>query len=137
MTLAGLGSFRGAGSIVLAGHGTGAENAEHGQGKGKTFTISGDVGGLYPGVTRPLILTVANPKPFEIEVTQLSVAVSGTTEQGCGAEQLEVVQPLAGFRIPGRETRTRTASVTMARTAPDACQGAVFHLSYGGKAAKT
>jgi hypothetical protein len=100
-----------------------------------TFRISGSVGGLYPGGSAQLVLTVANPQHFAIVVTSISTAV-GSPTPGCAASFLHVAA-FAGALTVGAESAAQVSvPVVLDHAAPDACQGAVFPLQYAGVAGR-
>jgi len=93
--------------------------------------ISGDVVGLFPGDRAQLVLTVINRREKPITVTSISTTVSQASE-ACGATNIEVATYFGYLRVE-REA-TATVEVSMARSAPDACEGAHFVLHYRGVA---
>ena len=99
------------------------------------FLISGGVTGLYPGATLPLTLTISNPQPFAIVVTSVTVAI-GTGSPACASSNLSV-SPFSGtLTVPAKGSATMTLSATLAHSAGDGCEGAVFPLQYAGMAVK-
>lgn len=126
----------GAGRIVLlAGSGTAGEPGAStaGAAPGSAFTISGRVGGLYPGSVRPLVLTVTNHERFVIVVVSMKT-VAGVAKAGCGAQNLSVTSFSGRLRVPAGRTAHITVKAKMAHSAPNACQRAVFPLHYTGQA---
>lgn len=126
-------------TIALSGNGTAAPSPSQ---PGVTlpaaagsFRISGNVAGLYPGAHFPLVLTVTNPEHFAIVVTTLSVAV-GNAKPGCGAANLTATSFSGHLPVPASGTAATKVKVTLAHSAPNACQGAVFPLRYTGVAIK-
>jgi hypothetical protein len=95
------------------------------------FLIGGSVGGMFPGKSRPLTLTILNPNKVEITVTSITTAV-GNASPGCPASDFSVT-PFAGSLtvLPFHVGHT-TVTATMAHSAPNACQGEVFPLFYSG-----
>jgi len=122
-------------------------NSGNGVGGGpdnKTFTISGDVTGLYPNVAgKVLRLSLKNNSNSAITVTRLTVSVS-TAPAGCSTTKLlfgTAKTPGSGSYTPGSPiTGNGTASydvqITMAADAPNDCAAGRFVLSYGGSADK-
>jgi hypothetical protein len=100
-----------------------------------SFTIAGSVKGLYPGLTKPLKLTITNPQHFAIVVTSVKVAV-GNASQGCKAANIAVTHFSGRRRVGAKGSARVTLELTLAHKAPDACQGAVFPLRYSGRAVK-
>ena len=101
----------------------------------KSFVVSGDVEGLAPGVTRTLFLKLSNPNNGDISVQSLTVAV-GDSSKTCTGANVRVGALTGPVFVPGRGTAQVTLPVTMLGTAPGACQGATFPLTYGGSAVK-
>jgi len=108
---------------------------------GKTFSISGDVSGLFPGASRPLVLTFTNSNNFAIKITSMEVAAATSDKGGCGASNL--ITP--SFRddprsmtddiiVPAKKTASHTFQVRMTASPANACQGATWALSYTGQA---
>jgi hypothetical protein len=96
-----------------------------------TFKIAGSIGGLYPGDKASLLLKVTNPQRYAIVITSISTAVS-SARPGCASSNLTVA-PFAGkLRVRARAAAQVAVEATMLHAAPNACQGAVFHLSYHG-----
>jgi hypothetical protein len=98
-----------------------------------TFTISGSVAGLYPGLSRPLVLTVTNPKTFAIVVTSITTAVQDAGP-ACTTSSLSVGAFSGQLAVPGSGSATTAVVAGLSLTAPDACSGATFSLVYSGVA---
>jgi hypothetical protein len=94
-----------------------------------SFSISGNVSGLYPGVTRPLVLKVANPQKVAITVTSIKTAVS-TASATCVAANVKVSSFSGQLHIAAGAKTQVTVQVTMSHGAPNSCQGAVFQFHY-------
>jgi hypothetical protein len=125
-------------TLVLAGNGTAgtpAQPATTSTAARGSFGISGSVAGLYPGAQLPLVLTVSNPEHFAIVVTSLLVTV-GDAAPGCTAANLTVTSFSGQVQVPASGSAAVVLEVTMAHSATDACQGAVFPLHYTGLAGK-
>jgi hypothetical protein len=90
--------------------------------------------GLYPGVSKELILTLQSSDPKHgIVVRRVRVRDIGTTNRGCApARRNLAIRQYRGapVRIPPGQTRTVTVLLTMPNTVSDACQGATFSLRY-------
>ncbi len=99
----------------------------------KKFPIGGGVTGLYPGRVLPLVLTVTNTKHAAITVTSISTVVSGASSQ-CGAVNVQVTNFSGDLHVKAKGKATTTVEVSMAHSAPDACQGALFPFQYLGVA---
>lgn len=99
------------------------------------LAISGEVDGLYPGGGVALDVTLTNPYRFDLRVRSLEVDVSDASP-ACPASVLVVGPVPSGQRIPGRGATAVDVPIAMLDTAPDACQGATFALSYTATATK-
>lgn len=99
-----------------------------------SFTIKGNVLGLYPGGTARLTLTITSKNGFPIKVKSVRVKVGNAA--GCPRTNLVVKHFRGSLRVPAKAKRRLQLSVSMRRTAPDACMGARFPLRYTGKAVK-
>jgi hypothetical protein len=107
----------------------------------RTFGISGELANVYPGFGGDLTVTLSNPHRFDIVVTTVEVLVGSPTgtSQGvepCLASHLEV-DDFDGFRDVARlDSDTQDLTVRMLASAPDACRGASFPLTYTGTATR-
>jgi hypothetical protein len=95
------------------------------------FKISGKLTGLYPGATRELVLVVHNPQMFPIVVTSITTTVASPSA-GCQASNLVVTAFSGELPLRARTSAEVSVPVLMRHVAPDACQGAVFPLTYSG-----
>ena len=95
------------------------------------FSITGSVSGLYPGATRPLVLSVYNPYSVSITVTSVATTVSGSTNN-CATTNLTVSAFSGALVIPPKHGALTAVKATLAHAAPDQCQGALFFLRYLG-----
>jgi hypothetical protein len=100
-----------------------------------TFSITGSMTGLYPGETAPLSLTVHNSEHFAITVTSISTDV-GAPGGGCAAANLTVGQFVGALPVAATGSAHVSVPITLVHAAPDACQGAVFPLTYTGQGRK-
>lgn len=102
-----------------------------------SFTISGQVDGLYPGAQQTLPLSLHNANAYAITVTSITVAVAASDHAGCGAAHV-VPGPFAGPTVvPAGGTAVAQIPVSMATSPPDVCQGATFPLTYTGLGQRT
>lgn len=100
-----------------------------------TFTLSGQVAGLYPGGTRDLTVRITNPGNIALRVTTVQVTVRDASSV-CRASNL-VASSYSGRAYVGKHaTVSVTVPVRMVRTAPDACQNATFPLVFHAEAVK-
>jgi hypothetical protein len=110
------------------------------------FGISGSVTGLYPGIWRPITVSITNPNNFTIYVTQLNVSVSSSPAScTAGANILlgqSTISSLQTASIPANSTTAIPDGLRpqiQLRNLPtnqDPCKGAIFNLSYTGTATK-
>ena len=108
----------------------------NGQANGhQDFVVSGEVQDLRPGGTRPMVLTVRNPNSVGIRVTSLTVR-AGAASATCQASSLTLPQWTGSLVVPKNGTGTVTVQVSLKTSAPNACQGARWPLTYGGTAVK-
>jgi hypothetical protein len=98
-----------------------------------TFRIAGSIRGLYPGDSAPLVLTVTNPNHFAIVVTSISTTV-GRPRASCVASNLTVHRFSGQLEVPASRSAKVSVPVTLSHRAPNACQGALFPLTYSGLA---
>ncbi len=131
--------------IVLTGYGSssqypqsapGATNTAPGAAGPRTaatFTISGSGSGLYPSKTLSLVLTVTNPLKSSITVTSITTTVSNATAS-CTAANVAVTKFSGSLAVAAGKTGKATVHATMAKAAPNACQGKKFPFHYAGTA---
>jgi hypothetical protein len=127
----------------------GAGGSGSGSGSGSTanadFTISGAVGGLEPGLTLPVRLTLTNPHAFKIYVTRLTLSMSAdSTPSGCSRDtNFTVTQSNASSTDPIAVPAKGTVTLTSAPRSPqitflnlptnqDVCKGKSFVLTFSG-----
>lgn len=109
-----------------------------------SFTIAGDVEGLYPGHTVNLVLTVSTSFARNMTVNVLSatlnsVAKATNAPTGTCSPNITVGAWTNGapFLLPARTSNQSAPGyipVTLASNAPPACEGATFKLTYSGTA---
>lgn len=126
------------------GGGTGTagtqDNGNNGNGNGnnqdspKSFTISGSLTGLAPGLTKPLVLTITNPNQQAITVQALTVTPL-SANAGCTADKL-TAGAFTPLQVPGRSSRTTSITIRLSPAASDACKGVTWPLTYSGTAVK-
>lgn len=115
--------------------GTSATNDTNGN-DDKTFQISGQVSGLYPGAQKQLGLTVSNPNNFAIKVTALTITVGNPGVAGCSAANVVATNFSGSLLVPKKTTASQALPIKMIANAANACQGVTFPLSFGGTAQK-
>jgi hypothetical protein len=126
--------------IVLAGYGvsgpdstagsTSTADAEQAESTG-SFRIAGSVGGLYPGLSSQLVLTVKNPQHFKIVVTSMTTTVKNASAT-CIAANLSVSAFSGQLSVPANGSAKTHVNARLAKSAPDGCIGAAFPLVYHG-----
>lgn len=127
-------TLRGSGTSTL--HATAPSGVPTGAASPKPgFRISGSVGGLYPGDSAPLMLTVTNPQQFAIVVTSIATT-AGSPNPGCVAGYLTVAGFSGQLTVAAQGSGQISVPVTLSHAAPNACQGAIFPLTYSGSAHK-
>lgn len=102
--------------------------------QGGAFAIRGHVVGLYPGRQARLRLKITNRNSFAIRVTSIRVKVGSAP--GCAAANLRVTAFRGSLRVSPMRTRRLRRPISMSASAPDACMGARFKLTYTGTAVK-
>ena len=133
------------------GDASGGTSSSQGSGSagddGAPFEISGEVGGLAPGITKPILLTLRNPNPEAIRVTSITVEIADdSTPPGCKSGSNMALRQADGITaddpvvVPGRGlvvlSAGRAPTITF-RNQPwnqDVCKGKSFELTYSGSA---
>jgi hypothetical protein len=100
------------------------------------FSISGSIGGLYPGDTSPMQLTVNDRERYAITVTSVSTVVRDGGRR-CSSSYLHVSAWSGRLAVAAQGTAHLSVLVTLTHSAPDACQGAVFPFGYSGIARRS
>jgi hypothetical protein len=94
--------------------------------------------GLYPGISKELILTLQSTDPkHSIVVRRVRVRDIETTNKHCApARRNLAIRQYKGapIRIPPGEARDVTVLLSMPNTVSDACQRAMFRLRYTARA---
>lgn len=139
--IVGSGSSAGSEQSGANAKGNGNGNGNTSNPPSKTFTITGTVGGLYPGATVQLQLTTTNKLNQDMTVRQLSASFTNVTK---ATGQLGNCSPTVtigswtgtAFLLPKGSTVVAPGyiPVSIGRSTPDACQGATFNLHYSGTA---
>jgi len=119
--------------IVLAVAGSGAAQMSVGAAQKVrpplSLRVSGGVRGLYPGARLRLRLKVRNTRDFPILVVSLKINVRNAGSS-CRRTQLRIARFRRSLVVPAHRARRTGLSVTMLRSAPDACKDAVFPLRF-------
>jgi hypothetical protein len=104
------------------------------------FTLTAPpVRNLYPSATKPLILTVKNPYPFAVQITNVRGEVSRTSNSKCKPGNV-TVRPYVGtlpLTVPAKK-RVSAGSLPlyMVPDAAQACVGVTFTIRMTGMAKK-
>jgi hypothetical protein len=122
-------------SLVGFGSSSGHDDAGHGQNASAAaaFSITGNVAGLYPGKTLPLVLSVTNSQASAITVTSITTTI-GNAGSVCTAKYLKVTHFGGHLHVGTKKTATVTVKVTLLHSAPNRCEDAVFPFTYSGLA---
>lgn len=100
------------------------------------FTLSVTYSGLYPNADLPVPVTVHNAQPFDLAVHSADVTV-GDASPACRAENLIVSSFVGDVVVGAGRNGTIPVRMQMPATAPDACQGATFPLSFRASGSPT
>lgn len=101
----------------------------------RTFDVTGTVDGLLPTVQRDLPVLLESPYRFDVDVVTIDVDV-GDPPGDCDAVDLLVSPPQVPVTVPARSEVTLVGSAALAADAPDACQGAVWPLTWTATATR-
>ena len=101
-----------------------------------TFTMSGGVNGLVPGVSSQLNVVVSNPSDVELNVTSIRVT-SQDAGPGCVSIYLFTEDFEGSIVVEAHSSTSVTLPVELSADAPTACRRQVFPLSFVGRADRT
>lgn len=121
----------------FASHGTGSGTATAGAAQSVTLTPAVPTGGLYPGGSADVALTVANPSPAAVVIPSLTLdSARGTNglavdagHAGCDVSVLSFTGAASRWTIPAQATAFSIdlpGAISMSGSASNACQGATF-----------
>jgi hypothetical protein len=99
------------------------------QGPGSAFSVAGSVQGLYPGISTHLDLRITNRMAFAIQIDTIAISV-GAAGSNCPASALSVTNFSGSRIVAGHASAVQPVPISMSHAASDACQGAVFPLTY-------
>ena len=91
--------------------------------------LSGHVAGLYPGAAKSFRVSVAN-RSRRRWVVRLVKAVPSTPNRRCPAGNLKLAPYRGALELPPRARRSVSLRAAMRPDVPDACQGALFPLTF-------
>ncbi|MGW3958893.1 hypothetical protein ACWED2_03655 [Amycolatopsis sp. NPDC005003] len=100
---------------------------------GTVDTSAMTTGLLYPGVSGDALIRITNPNPYSVKVSDIvgggTATVSGNSGTCAGnTVTWNAKQPNTVLAAGATTTITVAGAVSMASTAPDGCQGAVYSL---------
>jgi hypothetical protein len=101
-------------------------------GAADTFSIRGDVDGLYPGFDGTLDTQVTNTLDVPIRVMQVSGAPVRVDPAACDPTFVAVETTHTSVDLAPGQSGVVPLHITMSAAAPDACQGASFRIVFRG-----
>jgi hypothetical protein len=103
--------------------------------KARGFALSGHVSGLLPGQHRRLVITARNRGRTPLLVRSVTTRVHDASE-ACKGRNLHVTRFRGRLHLEAWRSRRIVVRVWLSTATPSACQGAVFHLSFQGRATR-
>jgi LPXTG-motif cell wall-anchored protein len=97
------------------------------------FRLTGEVGGLYPGIESTVPVAITNPQSFAIDIVSVDVTALDAGS-GCPGSVLTFDGVGSTVAVPAGGTVTVSVEVRLDPAAPDACQGATWPLVFTGSA---
>jgi hypothetical protein len=100
---------------------------------------SSPVTGLYPGASKALTLRIKNAYPYPVRITAVKTRLAATTSRaGCAGTRTNLlVSRKAGLiLIKPKKTASVVMTVVMPATVADACQGAMFRITFAARAVR-
>ena len=122
-------------AALWSANGTGSGQARALSAQALTVTAAAGAADLYPGFTAgDVFFTITNPNPYPVTFTSMTAgAITSSNPGGCPSSNITVAGAsglsLAAAANSTSGTQSIVDVVTMAATAPDACQGATFTIS--------
>jgi hypothetical protein len=113
--------------------GVGTSSAKALTAQSLTVTAATATADLYPGFTLgDVFFSVNNPNPYPVTITSMTPGTITTSNPACLATNITVASASGlSIAVPANSTATgQTIAnvVTMAASAPDACQGVTFTI---------
>ena len=99
----------------------------------KTFSITGHVDDLTPGVRSSLAVKIRNPWSRKIRVISISARVD-PSGRPCPVGNVRILGFRGSLVIRPRASRSVILAASLRRSAPPACAGATFPLRFSGRA---
>jgi len=132
------------GSVSTNGNGQDGGNNGRGGGNGagtgapgKALSVSATVpGGLQPGQSVPMTVTVTNPNSQGVRLTEVSAAVRSVTPSTCSAAWFSIPSAAPGVPLPAGASTQVQLSVSLQETGQlqDQCKNATYDFSFTAKA---
>jgi hypothetical protein len=140
LALAGLSGLVGASLALASGtpgdrEGPASHLAERGASKPGLRVSARVRGRLYPGVRRPLVVSIRNRHRRAVTVRSVRVRVR-RAPRGCPRRALRLGRFAGGLRVPARRRRVLRLRARLVARAANACQGARFGLRVRARARK-
>jgi hypothetical protein len=134
----------GVGVAAWSSSGTGSAGAKATTLQAVTVTAGTTSAQLYPGGTGDVVLSVTNPNPFPVKITQVSQDTSAgkyvSSDQGSNCTDANATHPtgvtlttatgapLATVAASSTGTVTLTGKAAMSNASDNLCQGATFSI---------
>ncbi|WP_370963028.1 hypothetical protein [Amycolatopsis sp. cg9] len=85
---------------------------------------------LYPGTSGTALIRITNPNPYGVKVSGVTANGTPTATGSCPGSAVTWIaqQPNSVLAAGATATLTLTTAVSMASSADDSCQGAVFTI---------
>jgi hypothetical protein len=91
------------------------------------------VTGLYPGASKKLTLRIKNTYTYPVKVTSVKTKVAaGTSRPGCAGTRANLLLSTfaRAITIKPKKTAPVVMTVVMPPSVADACQGAIFRITF-------
>jgi hypothetical protein len=103
-------------------------------GAADTFSVQGNLDGLYPGFDGTLPTQVVNTLDVAIHVERVSASAATSDVVGCDPSVLHLTAMDPALDLAPGETGVVPLRTRMSMAAPDACQGAAFTVVFRARA---
>ena len=110
-----------------SGHGSGQATVANGNVAITIATNATAGSSLQPGGTGDLVVTVTNPNPAAVTVSNITLGTIG----GCTTPAITLTNPSLSFSIPAHASNQRTVlsgALTMGTNSSSDCQGVTFTI---------
>lgn len=142
LTLLVLGAF-GVAFAAWTASGTGSGAAQATSAEAVTYSNGTTAAQLFPTGSGDLVISVDNPNPYKIEITDVvgdGTITADAGHSGCNAASVTFTDQHGLSEVVAAETTadvTLTGAVSMSNAANDSCQGATFTVPISVTAAST